>query len=141
MFTQPPLSYRADDTWKIAEVSAELCSYLRCTPAMLLGRDVRDMLPGPQRLSFRQYVADALMGRGSRELEIELMAPNGLVARFSHRIEAVGNGVRLTGFRASLHPAGIEPLTRFDVPGWRWQPVPMAVAARRPAPLWQGFEA
>jgi len=137
MLTQTPLSYRADDAWKIAEVSAELCSYLRCTPAMLLGRDIRDLLPGTQRLAFRQYVASALSGPGDPELTIELIAPNGLLARFTHRIEAVGNGARLTGFRASLVPVGSRPLTRFDLPTWRWQPVP--VKPTRPAGSWQGL--
>jgi PAS domain S-box-containing protein len=110
--------YEVDRRGLIVYASDELCRALRCTRMGLIGRDVRELLRPDFRADFRMYVAQALVGVGSREIVVPMVAPCGEVGWFKHALEPLSDEGRVVGYRAIVVP----PPVRTRAPRWwQWQ--------------------
>jgi PAS domain-containing protein len=116
-------TYQIDARWQIVSANDAFCRLLQCTASTLLGRDARELLREDWRNDFRNYVARALVGVGSIEVTIPLVAPCGKETWFRHELEPlVGDGL-LAGYRATITP---HLAAKAEAPKRWWTPRPAA---------------
>ena len=97
-------TYEVDRKGLIVQASDELCRALRCSRTGLIGRDVREILRPDFRPDFRMYVSRALVGVGSAEIMVPMVAPCGEEGWFKHAIEPLTEDGRIIGYRANVVP-------------------------------------
>lgn len=122
----PECVYEVDRRGLIVRVSDDLCRALRCTRMKLIGRDMRELLRPDFRPDFRLYVARALVGVGSAEIVVPIVAPSGEEGWFKHRLEPLMDEGRITGYRATVVPPPVNTKAR------RWWQGP----AQEPRQVW-----
>lgn len=123
--------YEVDRRGLIVYASDELCRALRCTRMSLMGRDMRELLRPDFRPDFRMYVARALVGVGSREIVVPIVAPNGEEGWFKHSLEPMTDEGRIVGYRAVMVPPPVKTKARR---WWEWPtPEPRQVWNFEPA--------
>jgi PAS domain S-box-containing protein len=108
--------YEVNEKGRIVSASDEFCRALRCARPGLMGRDVRDLLRPDFRPDFRIYVARALVGIGSPEIMVPIVAPCGEAGWFKHAIEPIVDGGRIVGYRATVAPPPSKHARRW----WQW---------------------
>lgn len=113
----PECVYEVDRRGLIVYASDDFCRALRCTRMGLIGRDVRELLRPDFRPDFRMYVSRALVGSGSAEIAVPMVAPCGLEGWFKHAIEPITTEGRLTGYRATVVPPPVKSKPRR---WWQW---------------------
>jgi PAS domain-containing protein len=113
--------YEVDRRGLIVYASDELCCALRCSRMGLLGRDFRELLRPDFRPDFRMYVSRALVGVGSKEIVVPMVAPCGAEGWFKHALEPLINEGRITGYRATDVP---PPVTSAKPRRWWQWPTP-----------------
>lgn len=113
--------YEVDYRGRIVSATDEFCRALRCTRPGLVGRDVRDLLRPDFRSDFRLYVSRALVGVGSNEIVVPMIAPCGEEGWFKHVIEPVIEDGRIGGYRARVVP---PPMKHARARRWWQWPTP-----------------
>jgi PAS domain S-box-containing protein len=109
--------YEVDRKGLIVHVSDELCRALRCTRVGLIGREVRELLRPDFRPDFRMYVSRALVGVGSAEIVVPMVAPCGEEGWFKHAIQPLTSEGRIIGYRATVVPPPRKVQARR---WWQW---------------------
>jgi PAS domain S-box-containing protein len=109
--------YEVDRRGVIVNASDEFCRALRCTRMGLIGRDVSELLRPDFRPDFRMYVARALVGVGSAEIVVPVVAPCGEEGWFKHLLVPLSEEGRITGYRATVVPPPVQTRSRR---WWEW---------------------
>jgi PAS domain S-box-containing protein len=112
----PAPTYQIDSKWRIIRANEAFCRIFRCTEFSLIGRDARDLLRDDWRLTFRTYVARALVGIGEYEATVPLVAPCGQEGWYRHTLEPLEDNGHLVGYRATIAPREVhaaEPRKRW----------------------------
>lgn len=100
--------YEVDRKGRITQASDELCRALRCTRMGLMGRDFRELLRPDFRPDFRMYVARALVGVGSTEIVVPMVAPCGEEGWYKHALEPLIVDGHIAGYRATVVPPPVK---------------------------------
>jgi PAS domain S-box-containing protein len=109
--------YEVDRKGKIVHASDAMCRALRCTRMGLIGRDVRQLLRPDFRPDFRLYVARAMVGTGSAEIVVPIVAPCGEEGWFKHMLVPLTEHGKLIGYRATVVPPPVHTKARR---WWQW---------------------